>query len=68
MIPGPMALLAATRTAAPSCRRPAALIKGDVMRTPMTALLSLACVGLVLTTASRAQNPTTPPTFDRVYS
>jgi hypothetical protein len=37
-----------------------------VMRTPMTALLSLACVGLVLTTASRAQNAVPPPTFDRV--
>ncbi len=36
------------------------------MRTPMTALLSLACVGLVLTTASRAQNAVPPPTFDRV--
>ena len=45
---------------------PALNQKGDVMRTPMTALLSLACVGLVLTTASRAQNAVPPPTFDRV--
>jgi hypothetical protein len=36
------------------------------MRASMTVVLTLACAGLVLTTASRAQNPAPRPAFDQV--